>query len=353
MKKKQFIVLLLMQVLFFASCMRDVVLELGSVPPVLVLNATVTPDSEVSAFLSKSCFLLDSVPEYDLPDKDVHINVYVNGVLRGSMLRVDNPSDSTEYKGQFKLPGCYVKAGDKVRMEAEASGFNPVSAETLIPAKTEIQSIDTVSFIKPGFYDSRNLRIYATLHDNASERNYYRLVAERLIEVRKGDRVMWISTLCDEWRRDKVYGDSIDIQNYSFYTLSLTYDDPVFQPDIPSMDYYDGPYCRGIFPDDLFRGKEYAVTCSFTPDYSFVTDSMSVTVHYDFHLLSVSEAYYNYLKVIRNFSISLGDANMDGLLEPTATYSNVTDGFGVVTGYQKSTRRITMPVGSVPPFWGW
>lgn len=350
--KKLSIVLLLMQVILFASCMRDVVLELGSVPPVLVLNATVTPDSEVSAFLSKSWFLLDSVPEYDLPDKDVHIDVYVNGVLRGSMQRADNPADSTEYKGQFKLPGCYVKAGDKVRMEAEASGFNPVSAETLIPEKTEIQSIDTVSFIKPGFYESRNLRIYATLHDNPSERNYYRLVAERLIEVHKGDSVMWVSTLCD-LLRDKVYGDSIDMQNYSFDYFILTYDDPVFQPDIPTIDYYDGPYCRGIFTDDLFGGKDYAVTCAFTPDYSFVTDSISVTVHYDFHLLSVSEAYYNYLKVIRNFSISLGDANMDGLLEPTATYSNVTDGFGVVTGYQKSTRRITMPVGSSPLTYEW
>lgn len=353
MKKKLSIVLLLMQVILYASCMRDVVLELDSVPPVLVLNATVTPDSEVSAFLSKSWFLLDSVPEYDLPDKDVHIDVYVNGVLRGSMQRADNPADSIECKGQFKLPGCYVQAGDKVRMEAEASGFNPVSAETLIPEKTEIQSIDTVSFIKPGFYDYRNLRIYATLHDNASERNYYRLVAERLIEVHKGDSVMWVSTLCDELFRDKVYGDSIDMQKYSFDYFILTYDDPVFQPDIPSMDYYDGPYCRGIFTDDLFRGKEYAVTCAFTPDYSFVTDSISVTVHYDFHLLSVSEAYYNYLKVIRNFSISLGDASLDGLLEPTATYSNVTDGFGVVTGYQKSTRRITMPVGSSPLSYKW
>lgn len=157
----------------------------------------------------------------------------------------------------------------------------------------------------------------------------------------------------DNRGRYSVSGDSIDLGNTYFYGLSLTYDDPVFQPDIPSLD-YSGAHFRGIFSDDLFNGKEYAVTYSFTPDNSFVTDTLSVTVHYDIHLLSISEAYYNYLKVLRNFSIvSLGDANMDGLLEPTATYSNVTDGFGVVTGYQKATRRITMPIGSVPPYFGW
>ena len=47
----------------------------------------------------------------------------------------------------------------------------------------------------------------------------------------------------------------------------------------------------------------------------------------------------------------LGDAYLDGLLEPTAVYSNVTDGFGVVTGYQISTRRLTMPFGDRTHVW--
>ena len=67
--------------------------------------------------------------------------------------------------------------------------------------------------------------------------------------------------------------------------------------------------------------------------------------------MSISEAYYNYLKKIRGFSISLGDAFLDGLLEPTAIYSKVTDGFGVVTGYQISTRRLTMPFGDRAHVW--
>lgn len=352
---KKILSILLPLLLLCISCIRDVVLKLDPVPPVLVLNASITPEREVAAFLSKSWFLLDSVPEYDLPDKGVNIDVYVNDTFRGSMQRSDNPADSTEYKGQFKLSGCHVKAGDKVRLEAGASGFDPVAAETVIPQKTDIILLDTVGFLKPNSFSSHLLRMYITLHDKPAERNYYRLVVEQLVEFHKGDSVMWVSTFCDETWRNTITGDDLvdTFNKFSFDSFRLTYDDPVFQPDIPSLAYYDGPYCRGIFPDDLFNGKDYTVTASFAPNYSFVTDTLSATVYYDVHLLSISEAYYNYLKVIRNFSISLGDANMDALLEPTSTYSNVTDGFGVVTGYQKATRRITMPIGSVPPYFEW
>lgn len=39
--------------LLFASCTRDVVLVLPPVSPRLVLNASVSPDTDVTAFLSK------------------------------------------------------------------------------------------------------------------------------------------------------------------------------------------------------------------------------------------------------------------------------------------------------------
>lgn len=338
-------ILLVLLSLSFAlgwSCARDVVLKLDPVAPVLVLNASVTPEREVAAFLSKSWFLLDSVPEYDLPDQGVKVGVYVNNVYKGMMQRSDNPADTTEYKGQYKLPGCYVQAGDKVRLEAVAPGFDPVSAETRIPTLTEIASVDTASIITSDYYSPR-FRVYLTLNDRAAERNYYRLVVERLVEYRKDDRVMWISSFCDNgWNPSRISGDRIDTDfRYSYFSLS--YDDPVFQPGVPSLEEYDGAYCRGVFTDDMFDGKEYTVTSSFFPDYSLKADTMTVIVHYDIHLLSISEAYYNYLKMIRSIAISVGDAHLDGLLEPTATYSNVNGGFGVVTGFQTSTYRITMP----------
>ena len=107
-----------------------------------------------------------------------------------------------------------------------------------------------------------------------------------------------------------------------------------------------------VFTDDMFDGKDYTVRSSFWPvDSSFKGDSVTTTVHYDIRLMAISEEYYRYLVVIRNFSISLGDAYLDGLVEPTATYTNVEGGFGIVAGCQLAHRRFTMPFGDKEPSW--
>ena len=85
MKKILLFPLSLLLLFICLSCTRDVILKLDPAPPVLVLNASVTPEREVAAFLSKSWFLLDSVPEYDLPDEGMGIDVYVNDTFRGTM----------------------------------------------------------------------------------------------------------------------------------------------------------------------------------------------------------------------------------------------------------------------------
>ena len=351
MKKILLFPLSLLLLFICLSCTRDVILKLDPAPPVLVLNASITPEREVAAFLSKSWFLLDSVPEYDLPEEGVKVDVYVNETFRGTMQRSDDPADSTAYKGQFRLPGCHVQAGDKVRLEAQAPGFDPVKGETIIPSKTDILSLDTASVITSD-YSSARTRIYLTLKDDPSVRNYYRLVVERLVEYRKGDKVMWVSSFNDNWGDSVISGDSVEVVIVS-YDFRLVYDDPAFQQGIPSpaLEEYDGTSCRGVLSDEMFDGKEYTLTSSYFPESSFKNDSIEAIVHYDIHLMSISEAYYNYLKKIRGFSISLGDAFLDGLLEPTAVYSNVTDGFGVVTGYQISTRRLTMPFGDRTHVW--
>ena len=63
-----------------------------------------------------------------------------------------------------------------------------------------------------------------------------------------------------------------------------------------------GLIAGGVLSDEMFDGKEYTLTSSFFPESSFKNDSIDVIVHYDIHLMSISEAYYNYLK---RFAVSL------------------------------------------------
>ena len=48
------------------SCVRDVEIDLEDLPDRIVLNASVCPGKEVCAHLSKTWFIMDSVPDFDL-----------------------------------------------------------------------------------------------------------------------------------------------------------------------------------------------------------------------------------------------------------------------------------------------
>lgn len=337
----------LMLLLLFTSCVRDVELILDPVPPRLVLNAAVSPDQEVEAFLSESWFLLDSI----VPDRvpDATLRLYINDIFRGEMQCSDTPSDTVTPKGRYILPDCRVQEGDRLRLEAEAAGFDPIKAETQIPPSVEIGSLDTLRFISSTEYNSTRvlMRVNVGFRDRSGGRNYYRLILSQSAEHWKGDSVRWTSTQLAD--------------NYGYYPdyayLYINYEDPVFYvTNSVSPTLENGRYSRGIFSNDLFNGQEYVLKTSLTPVVeSYKGDSVTSIVHYDIYLLSISPDYYHYMNVLRNFSINIGDVFIDGLIEPSATYTNVTDGFGIVAGYQISRRRITMPFGTTAPLatpWG-
>ena len=97
--------------LLFASCTRDVVLVLPPVSPRLVLNASVSPDTDVTAFLSKSWFVLDTVTDDGVEDGS--IQVFINDRLQGRM----QPVSDSRFTGRYVLPRCRVRAGDRLRLE--------------------------------------------------------------------------------------------------------------------------------------------------------------------------------------------------------------------------------------------
>lgn len=345
----------LLSVLFLilsVRCTRDVELELPYVPPRLVLNASVVPGQDVSAYLSKSWFLLDSVPDSDI--QGGKIRVYINGQFQGTMMQTDIPGDSIHPKGQFCLPGCRAKAGDRVRLEAEASGLESVTGETLIPEETPILSVDTVRFFQfeSEYIQGDRMRLYIKFHDSPVKGNFYRLLVERIMEYQKGDTLMVTSSLFR-------FNTGTDAPFFwpDEGIFRLFYEDPVFQSVAtnPTLSQLDAYTCRGTFTDAMFNGQDYTVRSVFSPvTHSYKDDTVTVKVRYDIRLMAISEDYYHYLTEIRNMSIILGTDYQDGLLEPEATYTNVQNGFGVVAGYQIAEWKIEMPFGSQrPTFYPW
>ena len=195
-----------------ASCVRDVEIDLGDLPDRIVLNASVSPGKDVRAHASKTWFIMDNVADFGLPDAKVR--VYINGEFRG-LMRNDDPKEGGGDTGQYVLPGCRVREGDRLRMEAEADGYEPVSGETLIPGGVEIIGVDTSTY-QSSSYSSRNLRFAVEM--NPADGGYYRLVIEKVTDYRKGDSTMTVTS----------YQSANGYLWYYTY-FNLYYEDPVFQ----------------------------------------------------------------------------------------------------------------------------
>ena len=337
MIKKKFkysCILLLIVILIQMSCTRDVLLELPYASPSLVLNASVTTGEDVTAYLSKSWFLLDSVMDSEVTGGK--ISVYVNDVYRGTMQNSDIFRDSVFTKGRYILPGCLLNVGDRLRLEAEADGFHAVYAETQMPDSVQLLSIDTLRFISSDktYKRQEQMRLYINFTDEANKKNYYRLSVEKVIEKWRNSDHTFVSK-----------ESSLGSYTSDFY---LIYEDPVFQyvATNPTLQQQDATNCWGTFSDDMFNGNQYTLKSVFYPiQTSYIDSDYTYKVYYDVRLMSISEEYYNYLTVIRNISVSFGEAYINGLLEPSATYTNVEGGFGVVAGYQVAYKRIVMPFG--------
>ena len=323
--------------LLMVSCVRDVEIDLEDLPDRIVLNASVCPGKEVRAHLSKTWFIMDSIPDFDLPDANVR--VYINDKFQGFMRNDDSRGDSISLPGQYVLPGCFVKQGDRLRIEADTDGYEPVSGETRIPGRARIYKVDTLSYRSSAYY-AEHLRFSVKI--GVETDYYYRLIVEQILDFRKGDSTRTVTSF-----------RSLDGYSWYYSGFSVDYEDPVFQSfgGSPITNQMDGRYCMGVFTGKDMTNTD-AIKVSVSPvEYSYESDTLSRVVHYDVRLLSISEDYYRYMKIMRGYSITIGDANFGALIEPADTYSNVENGFGIVAGYQEDKSRITMRRDTVPPYW--
>ncbi len=175
--------------LLMVSCVRDVEIDLEDLPDRIVLNASVCPGKEVCAHLSKTWFIMDSVPDFEL--SDAKVRVYVNDEFQGLMRNDDLPEDSIHSRGQYVLPGCFVRQGDCLRIEAEADGYEPVSGETRIPGRARIYEVDTLSYRSSAYY-AEYLRFSVKIGVEAD--SYYRLIVEQILDFRKGDSTRTVTS---------------------------------------------------------------------------------------------------------------------------------------------------------------
>ena len=318
MKSVKIYLSLIISLVLFASCEKDVEFKGTMTKSVLVVNSFVSPDSVVSANVSESKFFLEE--ESTITGiENATVSVYVNDVFKEKMIHTD--------KGNYT--GTYIPTiGEIIKLVVTVPNKTDVSCQDKVLTRPEIVSVDTAVTSSTGGYlldyhtklNSNDTQVYDTIgksrnydcefkikmKDKGNEKNYYRLAVVRnsTFEGESG-------------YEDPHITDNIDPQAYSSDPLQ-TEDD-------------SNPFC--VFSDDIINGKEYTLKFKLSQNViTFYNRPKETKQELIIALQQISKDYYLYLR-------TRAVANEDNVFsEPVQIHCNIKNGLGVFGSYSSSVR---------------
>ena len=258
----------------------------------LTLFAFLTTDSTFSVHLSKS------VEYYSVDDFE---RVYDGFVV---IEKNDEKVDSFAFPYRYlwaERNAISIRQNDKFKITASDTKGNVVSANTIIPQKVPIESVDTSRVTVLG---KRYVECKVIFQDPPEENNYYQLIVTM-----------------EEW------GEKEGKPYYSTQQLDFHKTDSVFFIKDQSGSVLSGIDFRGTFSDYRINGLKYPLKIRIP---SYYVDNVSIVEkrHINFILLSLTSDYFNYVR-----SRVIADYNYDlPIIDPVKIHGNVEGGLGLVGG---------------------
>ena len=299
-------------VMGMTACEKEILYDELAPEPLLVVNGVQHVGEPAHLCVEKSSFYPDV--EKDFRVKDVHADLYVNGVFKETLQVRDsiimetyyNPSENG-FGEEVERPifafnyceGTYIlQEGDDLRFEVRSSEFEKTAvAETTMPSMPNVVSFDTVRIANNNDGYGGQTIYFSLVMDDPVGKDYYNLFPKYGMEG-------FTTT-------DPVFADFMNIVHVEDLFGGSNY-------------YANGPY--NMFNDAYFDGKQYTVSL----EMSVFMDS-----YYSFfepYVLEVTKADYNLYQFKKSYAAQqFNDNGVMGLFtEPTQVYSNVQNGVGVV-----------------------
>lgn len=294
------------------ACEKEILYSDIAPEPLLVVNGVQHVGEPARLCVEKTSFYSDV--ETDFRVKDVHADLYVNGVFKETLQVRDSilletfyiPSENG-FGEEVERPifafnyceGTYILCeGDELRFEVSSSEFEKTAvAETTMPSMPNVISFDTVRIADNNDGYGGQTIYFSLVIDDPVGKDYYNLYPQYGLEG-------FTST-------DPVFADFMNIEHVEDLFGGSNY-------------YAVGPY--NMFNDAYFDGNQYTVSL----EMSVFMDS-----YYSFsepYILEVTKADYNLYQFKKSYAAQ--QYNNNGLMglftEPTQVYSNVKNGVGVV-----------------------
>ncbi len=309
------------------SCTKTIDFDDEGMANQLVLNSIIYPDQGIRANLTTSTSILSRpISAGGELMADGTVEIYENG----KFLKEQNST-----RGVFDFTDIKPKSGATYKIVAKSLG-KQLEAETTVPNKVDVISIDTMIVTSPSMLNKR-LLVKVKIKDVAGD-NFYRIMVSRenLVLVLnadgKGNRKYFRNT-SEQW---------ISSDNPVFKSLYNNFGGEEFDLG-PDNDYH-------IFPDDYFKGKEYTIQF-FVNNYSFSNisfpgsygdpsnpsmfgDSRPIYERNIIHVQQLSKDLFTYLKYLKLYDFY----HDNPFAEPVPVYSNVKNGVGIFAGFNDDAK---------------
>ena len=302
MKKTVFYTVLIISILQFCGCEKDIHFGGKEPAPKMIVNAVINARSDTNLIkISESVFDFSGQKPGIVENPDMQLSI--NGKTCNQLWLDTIIGVHAYYKFASEL-----NAGDKIEFSAHTPKHGTVKGYDIVPDNTvEVKNIDHSWFFKDG---AGYLRLYVTLKDNPQERNFYRIVVRTKGVLEHPS----IQEPIDYWVLKKNFID----------------DEMLFHNPTETEEKGSAANFYRIFTDDLFQGKEYTLNIYIEdanaadgPWNDYVRQYVKVEIH------TLSEKLYQNL-----YSQELATGTTSDIFsEPVKIYTNMQGGYGVWGAY--------------------
>jgi|ERR1035437_1103629 hypothetical protein len=290
--------------------------ELNDIPDTgrkIVINGIITTDSLLNIRISKSLYINDisgnsGFSFYDLDSADIRL--YQNNTYIDSLYHIPYYVFYNGFVfnyGNYKSRSIFPQPGRQYKVIAKSHNLPDASATIVIPDQVGIERVDTSAItLAPGSYITSNVGIMCKIefNDPANEANYYILNIQEMI----GN---------DYYSPDN--------------TLGFSCDDPIVEEKL-----FSGIKNEGIaFSDKVINGQKHILNVIIKKE-EIGSYTLSDTQTVCFRLYSITEEYFRYIQNLNLYAKNFGNP----LADPVMLYSNVSGGYGMVSGAAVSSYSI-------------
>lgn len=309
MKRTTVLTIALLALLSAASCEKEITYTGEQKEKKIVLFAVAKPGEAFEMQVSHSLFFLDTsvarnrfIASLDTVAGEVTISV--NGSSPVRMMTTVHEDDYYYFYPQPLYYACsYIpKSGDRIRVEARFPGFDPVSAETVVPW-APVASVNSARYVATG--GKQELQVSYSITDDASYDKYYG----------------FFPFLSERWEDDETGTSSW----YGYY-CDFESNDPIFKQNSSNLSYLlDEDDFTGYIEDSFIKGRKYDFSITihlnsgFDP-YKYDEDWRMLT-----SVRTVTPGLFNYVMTYGKG----GSNSIEGIFaEGVTLYGNVEGGYG-------------------------